>query len=309
LNRSPVVPYIREAELDLYFSTLDDDQSRTIEINEFYDLCDILQFSFKRFPISGCTTRLPICQNLEAFVRSEEMLGLDNIVVLILTINSFLVLIQSLRDLADQNDTNEDNIWSGVNFFFSIVYILELCLRLCVVPFIEYWSQASNQFDFFATITLFVAGLCWAIPQIYVPQDMLRFFLLLQMLRLLRLLNRVPQLTFIISCIVRMVRASQEAIGLLFGALFLYSFLGVLLFGGLIYDANEALDGTEYRKSNFEVLNFNDMALGMFLRCWHSRDLQHICVVHHRCFLGAVRFEGKVYFTARNKLNRGCSRI
>jgi len=196
-------------------------------------------------------------------VRSEEWLGLDGIVIVVLAVNSVLVVIQSLRDLADLDDVAEDNAWSAVNFAFSILYMCELCLRLCVVPFIEYWSQASNKFDFFATVTLFSAGVCWAAPQIYVPEEMLRFFLLLQMLRLLRLLSRVPQLTFIIGCMVRMMQASSEAIGLLFGVLYLYAFLGVLLFGGLIYDLNPALEGTDYRDSNFDVLNFNDMALGM----------------------------------------------
>ena len=36
-----------------YWQTLDDDGSGDLSKGEFYDLCDILQFSFKRVPKSG----------------------------------------------------------------------------------------------------------------------------------------------------------------------------------------------------------------------------------------------------------------
>merc|ERR1712178_312071 len=60
-----------------------------------------------------------------------------------------------------------------------------------------------------------------------------------------------------------MLMASKEAIGLLFGCMYVYAFLGVMLFGGLIYDGNKDLEGTDYRDSNYEILNFNDMGLAM----------------------------------------------
>ena len=50
----------------------------------------------------------------------------------------------------------------------------------------------------------------------------------------------------------RMFLASSDAIGLLFGCLFIYAVAGVMLFGGLIFDGNDALDETDYRDSGYD---------------------------------------------------------
>ena len=49
-----------------------------------------------------------------------------------------------------------------------------------------------------------------------------------------------------------MFLASSDAIGLLFGCLFIYAVAGVMLFGGLIFDGNDALDETDYRDSGYD---------------------------------------------------------
>lgn len=139
------------------------------------------------------------------------------------------------------------------------VYVVELAVRLSVVSFREYIDSNSNKFDLFATITLFIVGVVWAYPYIHIDDETLRYFTILRLLRLLRLFAQLERFEFICQCIWRMINASKEAIGLLFGTMFTYSAIGMLLFGGLIYDGNADLDDTDYRDSNFEVLNFNDM--------------------------------------------------
>lgn len=57
--------------------------------------------------------------------------------------------------------------------------------------------------------------------------------------------------------------ASKEAVGLLFVCVYAYAYLGVILFGGLIYEGNPNLEDTDYRDSNFDILNFNDMGLAL----------------------------------------------
>ena len=49
-----------------------------------------------------------------------------------------------------------------------------------------------------------------------------------------------------------MFLASADAIGLLFGCLFIYAVAGVMMFGGLIFDGNDALDDTDYRDSGYD---------------------------------------------------------
>ena len=69
--------------------------------------------------------------------------------------------------------------------------------------------------------------------------------------------------SFIAKCIWRMMIASRDAIGLLFACCYLYAVLGVMLFGGLVYDDQTVLDGTDYRDGYMDVLNFNDHGLAL----------------------------------------------
>lgn len=264
LNRSPVFPQVTKEDLELYWDTLDADDSETIDKSEFFDMCDILQFRFKRVPKSGWLSSPPEC--LVRFVRGTGegcCCSLDCIINHVLFINSFLVLVESLEDLGNLDTSVSSDMWATIEFGFSFIYIFELILRLSCISFNEYWDDNSNKFDFAATMTLFVIGVLWADPDIYISDQTLRYFTILRLLRLLRLLASMDTFGFICQCIWRMLLASKEAIGLLFACMYVYSALGVMIFGGLIYDGNADLEGTDYRDSNYDILNFNDFGLGM----------------------------------------------
>jgi hypothetical protein len=266
LNRSPVVMYVGVADFEQCWATVDDDGSNTLESEEFYELTDILQFSFVRVKTGGfydslgfLSGVLPTKEHLESFVAKR----LDPIMNFILLINSVLVIVESLQDLGDFDTVATDTMWASVEFGFSFLYVFELLTRLTVIGWLEYWEENSNKFDFAVTVALFGVGVLWAIPFVYIPDEVLRYFTILRLLRLLRLLASLPQFSFICGCIWRMLMASKEAIGLLFGCMYLYAFAGVMLFGGLIYEGNEDLEGTDYRDSGYEILCFNDMGLAM----------------------------------------------
>jgi len=140
---------------------------------------------------------------------------------------------------------------------------VEIITRLSVISWAEFWDDASNKFDFFATVVLFIVGVLWAIPQVYISPDVLRYFTILRLLRLIRLLASLEKFQFIANCISRMFAASADAIGLIFGICVAYAYAGTMLFGGLIYDGNEDLADTDYKDSNYDILNFNDVGLGL----------------------------------------------
>jgi hypothetical protein len=266
LNRSPVVKYVAPGDFEQCWNTVDDDNSGTLEAQEYYDLTDILQFNFMRVQtggfydslgvLKGC---LPSKERLTNFVTEE----LDTVMNYILIINSVLVVFESLQDLSNMDTTSTDGMWAAVEFGFSILYVVELFLRLTVMGWLEYWEDTSNKFDFIVTVALFGVGVLWAIPFIYVADEVLRYFTILRLLRLLRLLASLPQFSFIMGCMWRMLIASKEAIGLLFGCMYLYAFAGVMMYGGLIYEGNEDLADTDYRDSGYDILCFNDMGLAM----------------------------------------------
>ena len=99
LNRSPVVKYVRPEDFEECWQVVDDDNSGTLEATEFYDLTDILQFSFTRVQTGGIYDVIgltwPPKDELMAFVQEK----LDNIMNIILIVNSILVVAESLQDL------------------------------------------------------------------------------------------------------------------------------------------------------------------------------------------------------------------
>lgn len=58
-----------------------------------------------------------------------------------------------------------------------------------------------------------------------------------------------------------MLPASVGIIGILYAAGAAWATLGVQLYGGLIYDGNEALEDTDYLDAKYDVLNCNDYAM------------------------------------------------
>mmetsp|Transcript_97632 Transcript_97632/g.279235 ORF Transcript_97632/g.279235 Transcript_97632/m.279235 type:complete len:464 (+) Transcript_97632:1339-2730(+) len=268
LNRSPVVKSVTEKDLDLYWHQLDADNSGAVDKGEFYDLCDIMQYCLQRAPVGGWMQDASPAFN--EWVRGPAAFGatnLDSLINYVLVVNSVLVLMESFQDLGDFQTPMSDNAWATIEFMFSFVYMGELGCKLCCISWKEYWADAGNRMDCSATLILFAVGVLWADPTIYISDETMRYFTILRLLRLVRLLAQVERFAFICTCIWKMMMASKEAIGLLFGILYVYATMGVMLFGGLIYDGNEALspDGEDldYRDSNYEILNFNDFGLGM----------------------------------------------
>jgi len=63
----------------------------------------------------------------------------------VLTVNSALVIIESLQDLGDVESGLDADVWAAVEFAFSIVYVVELTVRLSVMSFQEFWADSSNK--------------------------------------------------------------------------------------------------------------------------------------------------------------------
>ena len=130
------------------------------------------------------------------------------------------------------------------------------------MPWDEFWLSPANRFDCVVTVVLFAAAVFWAVPYITVSRATLHHLTILRLMRLLTFLTKIQRFKLIAGCIYRIVPASAGVVGLLFVAGSVWSALGVQCFGGLVYDGNPALAGSDYLDSNYDVLNFNDFAMG-----------------------------------------------
>ncbi|KAH8059123.1 hypothetical protein JL722_5677 [Aureococcus anophagefferens] len=233
---------------------------------EFYDVCDILQYSFVKVRTTTWLQRnrpdvaaSPEYARLEAFVKSPLF---PRVSMAVLLLNTAVVFLSSYLDLADTLTPGGEEAFAVVEMLFSIAYAALLAAQLAVEPFDEFWLHTSNRFDATVTVVLFGAAVFWALPFVDVSRDVLHRLTILRLGRLLTVLNQVDRFRLICECVAKIVPASTGVVGVLFCAGALWSGAGVQLFGGLVYDGNGALEGSDYLDSHYDVLNFNDFAMG-----------------------------------------------
>lgn len=260
------VPTVHAEEVDFFFSIMDDDHSGSISKAEFFDVCDILQYSFQRVQTTTYAQRhrpdlasSDFYAGVERFVTSPAFGRLSTAVLLV---NVVLVGCESYMDLSNTLTAGNEKAWALVEMAFSCAYMALLCGQLLVIPWDEFWLSAANRFDFAVTLVLFGAAVFWVLPYVEVSRQVLHHLTILRLMRLVAFLNKIERFKLIAGCIVRIVPASAGVVGLLFVAGSLWAALGVQCFGGLVYDGNPDLDGSDYLDSNYDVLNFNDFAMG-----------------------------------------------
>mmetsp|Transcript_27697 Transcript_27697/g.83004 ORF Transcript_27697/g.83004 Transcript_27697/m.83004 type:complete len:746 (-) Transcript_27697:40-2277(-) len=264
-NKVEKVPRVVADEVDFFFSIMDDDSSGAISKKEFYDVCNILQYSFKKVRTTSWVERtfphLAAQDDFQAVRRFVHSPLLDAVTTGLLVVNAVVVLIESYLDLTDTLSSGGEEAFAAVEVLFSIGYMALLSAQLLVVPFDEFWLSLRNRFDFVVTVLLFATAIVWVWPTVHVSRDTLHRLTILRLLRLVSKLELLPRYRIIGECVVNMLPASVGIIGILYAAGAAWATLGVQLYGGLIYDGNEALEDTDYLDAKYDVLNCNDYAM------------------------------------------------
>jgi two pore calcium channel protein len=75
-------------------------------------------------------------------------------------------------------------------------------------------------------------------------------------------LKRYERFQFMVGTVVKMVERAVDILQLLSVCLFLFTTFGVNFFGGLLYEGNPALAGSDYESKHWFVFNFNDPIMG-----------------------------------------------
>ena len=100
---------------------------------------------------------------------------------------------------------------------------------------------------------LFLTALVWAAPGVHVSRETLHHLTILRLCRLVTRLRDVERFQLIVRCVAMIVPASIGVVGILYCAGAVWSALGVQLFGGLVYDGNPDLEGTDYLDSHYDA--------------------------------------------------------
>eukprot|EP00172_Hildenbrandia_rubra_P003690 Plantae.Rhodophyta-Hildenbrandia_rubra.ctg6189.p1 GENE.Plantae.Rhodophyta-Hildenbrandia_rubra.ctg6189~~Plantae.Rhodophyta-Hildenbrandia_rubra.ctg6189.p1 ORF type:complete len:775 (-),score=87.14 Plantae.Rhodophyta-Hildenbrandia_rubra.ctg6189:404-2728(-) len=262
--------------VNLVFEALDDNGDEVISQEEFLDLVEIvgLRLEYDTEASTWVERYLPgffktqFWQKIVRFVRSPHF---EMVINSIMVINCGIVVFESTMDLHGKDTPGSALFFGYLEVLFSCVYILESFLKISVETFWRYWRAASNKFDFIVSWLLFFASIYVVAPQTGENDPtIIRYFIILRLLRLLALLSNIQRFRNIANCFNVLLPASIPLFSAFFLVVLIFSVLGVHLFGGLIYLGNPALDPKNnilvdaYKSNDYFDLNFNDIPAAFF---------------------------------------------
>jgi two pore calcium channel protein len=268
LNRSPRMrsfdPSVADAMYDQFVAEEDG-----LNIESWCDMCTLVQNQIWTTPRNSCLeNKVPGIWNSDWFMavrnkvwEPEDAPWFDEVMDTVLLFNLVFVVAQSLGTEA----TKYIPPWLHLSAFFTLIYVFEMAVKLSVKSWKTYWSYPANQFDFYTTWILFGT---WSVQFINIASlqhDLMRYANLLRLLRLLRVakkLKKYPRVQFMVTTVVRMVEAAGDILALLGVTLFFFTTFSVNFFGGLLYEGNPALEGSDYKEKHWFVFNFNDVIMG-----------------------------------------------
>lgn len=271
LRQNKIHTSLDEERVQHVFVALDRNSDGNISLDEFLPIIDVLQLEFvieaenislvqRFFPQFYATPRW---QRVTEYVRSGT---LTFHIGIIMFVNVIIVLIETTMDLTEDETPASVAFFATVECIFSVVYIVEMILKVLSQGFDRYWKYFSNRFDFYVTWLLLVGAIYVLIPQTTYDREVVRYLVLLRCLRLFALLSDVPRFQRIVRVFSILIPASGPLFAFFFLTLYVFAAAGVELFGGLIYSTNPNLNPETnplvdaYVSNDYWLLNFNDMA-------------------------------------------------
>eukprot|EP00980_Cylindrotheca_fusiformis_P019093 scaffold6440_cov124-Cylindrotheca_fusiformis.AAC.7 len=274
----PEIRRLSEVETARLFRSLDTDESDNLTAEEFQDFGNAMKqlatepdyttFVQARFPDFYESAKY---QQLVSFVRSYAF---ERTIDVILVLNAVVVVIESYPELAGQYIANDkpgfdgdlDSPWAIAENIFTVLYTVEVCLKVMIDGWKKYSESPRNMFDFVITLAVLIACIYVYYPNDYSDNRLITFVVMLRVLRLGRLLMTFPALREIQSAAIDFLKAKDFWASLTLVCtdtqiMYLFSALAVLLYGGLI--TREAVLGTDFAENEYWANNFNDMMSAM----------------------------------------------
>jgi len=292
------------ANVKVLFAALDDNGSGRLNMNEFFDACDLVQYDYRSFPKASWLERqfglkLPGVKNM---IDSGL---LETITSSVLLCNAGFIVFESVFDL---NGWGEPSWIMVFEQFFSMIYLVEVVLKLSVSSFQNYWFHGENRFDFVVSVLLFTFGIYGLNPSwnfLGLPADTVKYLNILRILRMWKLLSHFQRWQRLVQCIVALASISFDMVMLLAISMTAYSQFGMHLLGGKLYLANPKLQNLDYVGNGYHVLNFNDagnsfMSLFTFMVCSYMPEFVEAINVVTGISLAGYAFCGIFFFFGVN---------
>jgi len=283
------VGHIGNLPLDTFLAKLDEDGSGTINFAEFEQVSEVVKKTYTRHTPQPpfLVRRWPSLETSNGWkILQSCVTTWDRIIVdIILGISCCMAFAESVQmglleahvssegiaSKAKGTDEWQINSFGFWNICITGVFILEVITKILAWGFDQYWSKLMNRYDFLITSTVTIVTVYALVPNdtSLTNTTLIRFGALCRVGRLLRLMMHANQ-TFRLTAdtIMRIIPDFVGIFKLLFCAMYVFSFIGMQVFGGVINtDPNspysEAVAATDFATADYYANNFNDMCSGM----------------------------------------------
>ncbi|CAD7699227.1 unnamed protein product [Ostreobium quekettii] len=280
LNKTTEMEHIAEDHAKLLFAAVDVDGDGAVTQEEFMSVCDVLQVRFVEVKTSApFEVRFPSMHRLSwfrhfcAFINGRVF---DSIIDAVLLMNAVVFVMESSRPLGwDVPDTGKLSIISGwAEPCLSILFVAEAIAKVCINGWLAYWRKLRNKFDLAVTTGTVAATVVLHVPGAYGNAKLIQWFQACRALRAVRHLASCKGFKAICSTFAKVLGPASRLLKVLFVLVFLFSALGVEIFGGRINRDPESpykdllerkAPGFAHPSPKFDFLpvNFNDMPSGM----------------------------------------------
>ena len=210
---------------------------------------------------------------MSAFVTSDMF---EQIIDVIVFLNAIVVFIQTFPELSGESlkrdpkiaDGELDTVWEALETLFTVVYCIEMFLKLLVNGWRRYVGQFRNIFDGLITILALLATVYVYYPNAFSNSLLIRYIVMARTLRLVRLLIAIRQFQLTGEIFVSLLPSAARVLLLLLAFMYFFSAIAMQCYGGLITrDPNNPtaylLEDTDFAGGAYWGNNFNDMMSGM----------------------------------------------
>jgi len=259
---------------------LDKDGSEKLEMDEFVLFGQVMLLEFEEFSKYGSSVEKYFPSVLESptYIIIKKMvnsLAFDGAVDFLVMLNAAVVLMQCYPMLVGESVNVDPKLadglistqWEVVETIFTLLFISEMACKIAVLGWNRYAIFMRNLFDGLVTVAAAVATFYVYYPGTEGNPHLLRFIIMVRVFRIFRFFISIKQLNQLGKSFFGILPAAGRVSLLLFSVVYIWSWIGMYFFGGLITrDPNnptsKLLNGTDFAGSFYWANNFNDMLSG-----------------------------------------------
>lgn len=274
-----ILSRVPENKAEILFALLDSDGTERLYKDEFMNFSTVMVLEFDEVKPTWPERAFPEFVQSEKYQNFKDVIlsnTFDYVIDIVVLINAIVVIAQSWPELTGQSarsnpklqDGMIDTPWEFAETFFTIVYVIEMTSKILVLGWKQYSASLRNLFDGFITVLAVGSMIFVYYPNRYNNAHLVRFVVMTRVVRVFRLFMAYKPFTVISRTFVGVLPAAGRVALLLFCVVYIFSAIGMMLFGGLITrdpknQMSYMLKGTDFANSFYWANNFNDLLSGM----------------------------------------------